>query len=201
MLSIFNVCWYNTAFPYDTNTANATFLWGINPTGNNTLPTYEFAISRIMLDPWESNAFKYAIGTEDITTAGVSRFLAVGVEYTGSKTAADNQWDVSDYYPTFQLTTSDAEVGVKRLTQAALSAYPNPVTTSTMIHCNLAQNGTIKLYNLKGELVNRFTVHAGQSSVAWNGTDLAGQRVASGIYVMSLAEGKNIHRASLFVTK
>jgi hypothetical protein len=79
-------------------------LIGVNPTGNGKLPTYEWAIQKDLLQPVESNTFKFSIGSEDnddYTYTDVC-FLAVGAEYTGPKQDwSGNPWDNPLYYPTF----------------------------------------------------------------------------------------------------
>jgi hypothetical protein len=65
--------------------------------------------------------------------------------------------------------------------------YPNPFNPRTKIAFNLPRRGelSLKVYNLRGELV-RTLIHevrpAGADFVIWDGTDAAGQAVASGIY-------------------
>ena len=72
--------------------------------------------------------------------------------------------------------------------------YPNPFNPSTTIHYILGKPGytTLKVYNLVGKeirtLVNAHQT-AGEYSVAWDGKDNFGRRVASGVYVVTLESG------------
>jgi len=75
--------------------------------------------------------------------------------------------------------------------------YPNPFNATTEISYSLGQAGlaTLKIYNLKGELVN-VLVHdlqtAGGHRLTWDGKDLSGNPVSSGVYFMRLeASGQN----------
>jgi hypothetical protein len=70
--------------------------------------------------------------------------------------------------------------------------YPNPFNPSTTIQFDLPQPGqvTLKVYNLRGELVqtlvDAFTV-SGYHRVQWDGRTADGNQATSGIYVVRLA--------------
>lgn len=70
-----------------------------------------------------------------------------------------------------------------------MAVYPNPFNpTTTVKFANLPKqaNGSVKVFNLRGELVS--TLHAGEfgekSQFVWNGTDNNGASVASGVYMI-----------------
>ncbi len=70
--------------------------------------------------------------------------------------------------------------------------YPNPFNPSTTISYQLPATGKTRLdiYNVRGQLVRTLIdaeQEAGYHSVVWNGTDNAGQSVASGIYFYRLS--------------
>ncbi len=70
--------------------------------------------------------------------------------------------------------------------------YPNPFNPSTTISYQLPASGPVRLdiYNVRGQLVRTLIdaeQEAGYHSVVWNGTDNAGQSVASGIYFYRLS--------------
>ncbi len=64
--------------------------------------------------------------------------------------------------------------------------YPNPFNPTTTIAMSLPveSDWTLKIYNVAGQLVNEFTGHnaAGTVNVEWDGTNVNGETVASGIY-------------------
>ncbi|MEA3476180.1 MAG: T9SS type A sorting domain-containing protein, partial [Candidatus Cloacimonadota bacterium] len=83
--------------------------------------------------------------------------------------------------------------------------YPNPFSGSTKIFFNLAtclrqttarqakshKSLQIKIYNVKGKLVKQFSISNSignncQSSIKWDGTDMNGNRLPSGIYFYRL---------------
>jgi hypothetical protein len=66
-------------------------------------------------------------------------------------------------------------------------AAPNPFSTSTTIAFSMASPGRVSLeiYNVEGRLVRTLVdgyVEAGPHTIAWDGTDSSGSRVARGIY-------------------
>ena len=67
--------------------------------------------------------------------------------------------------------------------------YPNPFNPSTRISFDLIESGhsTMIIYNLLGKriniLINR-TMDAGHHRVEWNGLDMSGQPVSSGVYFL-----------------
>lgn len=75
------------------------------------------------------------------------------------------------------------------------AAYPNPFNPTTSIQYYLPMNKEISLsvYNMRGELVNTLVdnqyMSAGTHNVVWNGTDMHGAPVATGVYVYTLTYG------------
>ncbi len=75
------------------------------------------------------------------------------------------------------------------------AAYPNPFnpTTSISYSLPLAKEVSLKIYNVRGELVNVLVdnqrVEAGTHNVVWNATDMMGAPLATGVYVYTLTYG------------
>ncbi|RMD88029.1 MAG: T9SS C-terminal target domain-containing protein [Calditrichaeota bacterium] len=73
--------------------------------------------------------------------------------------------------------------------------YPNPFNPSTTISYQIPRAGYVSLiiYDLNGrkieELVNKYQ-NAGSYTVQWDGKDLSGRPVASGIYIYKISAGK-----------
>ncbi|MCD6328921.1 MAG: choice-of-anchor D domain-containing protein [Candidatus Cloacimonetes bacterium] len=71
--------------------------------------------------------------------------------------------------------------------------FPNPFSNTTMIKfskpvgCN--ENTTIKVYNLIGQLVTETQLEPMQNSYTWDGTDLLGNEVSSGVYFYKVQNG------------
>jgi hypothetical protein len=75
------------------------------------------------------------------------------------------------------------------------NAYPNPFKLETTIPYSLKEAGNIRIeiYNLKGQLIWKTTDYrakAGRYETAWNGKDLNGKQVSTGIYLYRMIAGK-----------
>ncbi len=78
---------------------------------------------------------------------------------------------------------------------ALLDAYPNPFGLNTTIPYTLKAAGDVKIdiYNVKGQVVWSSNVHqekAGFFTVPWQGQDMNGKAVSSGIYYYRMTSGK-----------
>lgn len=87
--------------------------------------------------------------------------------------------------------------GDSKLNNSLLSNYPNPFTTSTNIAVTFENPGyyTLNIYDINGNLVKSlFNGNISKSSVvpfAWDGSDNAGIKVGSGMYIYRLT-GNNV---------
>lgn len=83
---------------------------------------------------------------------------------------------------------SDATTPNEKMTKDNVYAYPNPVTpdyTGYITVVGLSYNADVKIVTSNGTLVNQGRSTGG--SYRWNGCDLKGKRVASGIYMVEAA--------------
>jgi len=82
---------------------------------------------------------------------------------------------------------SGADEVILPIVTALKSNYPNPFNPSTTIGFDMAREGrvSIDIYNIKGQKVKTLTNDSygvGRYSVVWNGDDLNGRSVGSGVY-------------------
>ncbi|MBM3238485.1 T9SS type A sorting domain-containing protein [Candidatus Poribacteria bacterium] len=111
---------------------------------------------------------------------------------------------------THQLTVTIVSRVIPKVSKL-LQNYPNPFNPETWIPYNLAPSAvvTIKIYDVTGQLVK--TLHLGQkeagvyqeksSAAYWNGTNDAGEKVASGVYFYTLEGGSFRATKKLMVLK
>ena len=84
--------------------------------------------------------------------------------------------------------------------------YPNPFNPSTRISFDLVEPGqtTLIIYNLLGKriniLINR-VINSGHHRVEWNGLDMSGQPVSSGVYFYELRSEKYIARKKMLLLR
>jgi len=91
-------------------------------------------------------------------------------------------------------------------TSLHIVSYPNPFNSSTNISFFITDytelNGLteIKIYNIKGELINTLTKQIGKTGeckIIWNGKDDYRKDIQSGIYLYQLKIGKNVHSGKI----
>ena len=101
----------------------------------------------------------------------------------------------SDEVEEFGPITCDYGEGAPPTSFALMQNYPNPFTDQTTICYDLPTDTrvSIKVYNVAGQLVRCLVddfVEAGSHQIVWDGRDLAGNPLASGVYIYRLdAEG------------
>jgi hypothetical protein len=85
--------------------------------------------------------------------------------------------------------------------------YPNPFNPVTTIHFNIedpAAVTSLKVYNLKGQLVRTLIdaqLTAGDHQQSWDGQDDAGNSVSSGVYLYRLQNGNSITMKKMVLSK
>jgi hypothetical protein len=92
-------------------------------------------------------------------------------------------------------TLTDVEIPEAEVLRTSLQAnFPNPFNPQTRIEFTLAAPCPVRLdvFDAKGQLVRTLvdeTRPAGRHGETWDGTDLAGRRMASGLYFYRLRAG------------
>ena len=87
-----------------------------------------------------------------------------------------------------------------------LENYPNPFKNSTTIRYQIpggkVHNSSIKIYNLKGQLVKNFdNLTTSRGKIIWNGVDNFGKPLKSGIYFYSIGKDKKNIRKMILISK
>lgn len=84
--------------------------------------------------------------------------------------------------------------------------YPNPFNPSTNIRYSLPQASNVKVevFNMLGQLVNTIVnqyQQAGTYNVVWNGNDLSGNQVSTGVYVYKLSTDNFVSAKKMILVK
>lgn len=87
-----------------------------------------------------------------------------------------------------------------------LAAAPNPFVSSTAIRCRMISTGPVDLgvYSVEGRLLKVLmdgTDEVGEHVVTWDGTDLQGERVPSGLYLVRLRTAARTDARSLILLR
>ncbi len=113
--------------------------------------------------------------------------------------------DTSDHYLIKTGSTFD-DTEVPPTLTLGIRNYPNPFNPSTTISYSVPDNGdvTITIYNAKGQLVNTLVneyKNKGNYQVIWNGRDIKGNSVASGLYFTRLVSGGETVKNKMLLMK
>lgn len=102
--------------------------------------------------------------------------------------------------------THNEDIFLQPLEFALHQNFPNPFNPETVIPYQLAKRAPVllEIYNILGQrvatLVNEVQ-KAGRYSLAWNGRDKGGNRVASGIYIYRLKAGTYVETRKMVLTR
>jgi len=102
-------------------------------------------------------------------------------------------------------SASDDDTVFVPVVTALRANYPNPFNPTTTVVFDMARAGHVSLevYNVKGQLVRVLAnggYDAGRHSVVWNGDDLSGRSVGSGVYFYRMTtEGYSTVRKMLLM--
>jgi len=139
-------------------------------------------------------------GTDSFFAEIPAQPMGTEVLYYISATDSSGRWEKNPYIGAPDPYSFDVVPGtgvpepvVERL--AIRQNSPNPFNPSTKIQFEVPADGrvTLTVYSASGRkvatLIDR-EIPAGPHAVAWNGTDDAGQAVASGVYLFRLEQGE-----------
>jgi hypothetical protein len=197
----------NPSSPYTLETN----LWAaMQPNGNDTFPTYEFAIDKSLMDPFMMSMFQFAIGSEDNDDMIYSdaTYIVVGAEFTGAKSdGCGCAWDNPLYYPTFTLVSKTGPPLNSSFRNNALvygrnleiNAYPNPFNLSTTLFYTIEDHGLLRIFDLKGQLLRHFFLDGKTGSIVWDGSMHNGSKAVPGTYVAQLRSRKQIQTLKLII--
>lgn len=139
------------------------------------------------------SAAGYGLGDHTVALADpMGCFDPITVTCSSRLSKAEVEWEAAD-----ALWAGSTKATVRGDVPAAtmlLGNYPNPFNPSTTIRYALSASTrvSVRVYNMLGqEIATLFdgVQNAGEQSVVWNGTNKAGQSVASGLYVYRVQAG------------
>ena len=90
--------------------------------------------------------------------------------------------------------------------ETPLSAFPNPFNSAVSIRFHLPETQEVELtvYNMAGQVVKvleQTPLPAGWHDRSWQGEDLAGREVASGIYLYRLKTAGRVHDGKIALVR
>ena len=93
---------------------------------------------------------------------------------------------------------------VEFVNSVIVSTYPNPFSSSVNIEIKSSTKQTIsvKVYNLKGQLVNTLgQANITSENLTWNGRDINNKAVANGVYYLRVKQGQQVLNKKVVLIK
>jgi hypothetical protein len=168
-----------------------TELLGYNVFRNTSadINTSSLLNSRIIAATNSSQEHTYSLLDNELTTDNTYFYWLESVDMDGSSTLHGPV--------TLFFSISDPETPNPNIPTATtlFAAYPNPFNPQTTLSFRLktGAQSNLNVYNVKGELIKRLfngPLAAGTYRWSWDGTDLNGKQVGSGVYYYRLDAGK-----------
>ena len=163
--------------------------------------TLQWILSEI--DPGAAfHVLRREVGAGDYRELDGSGLESQGLSYTFTDRTCEPgmrltyRVDVSDAQGHRALFESE-EIAIPAFRLALFQNYPNPFNPTTTIRFELPEKGKVRLaiYDCAGKEIVRLLDGeraAGRSEVAWDGRDLSGRPVSSGVYFYRLSAGKQV---------
>ena len=167
---------------------------GAAPSGDYTYTGYLFYSSTDIID---SDGFGFTkLGT--IQGAGIAEEWRGYYADAGVAVGENDMWTVDGIYREDGTLITGSMAADERslpVSFALYQNYPNPFNPVTTIKYELPNDLyiTINIFNIRGEKVTELVSGvqtAGYHQVIWNGKNLSGKSVSSGIYIYSLSAGE-----------
>ena len=165
-----------------TDISNAVLISGLlDPTNSSSEHSYDFVDSGIQ----ENGSYYYWLYAQELTGVGT---------YHGPVQIIVEGFGGTPETPDIPLST-----GIKNI-------FPNPFNPSTTISYQLKSPArvTLEVFNARGQLVNSFSrEHSapGNYTMPFNGTDLRGRQLSSGVYQVRMSAGNDISTQRVVLMK
>ena len=120
----------------------------------------------------------------------IDREVVNGREYFYWLETIENDGTKEVFGPVSVVYTSDGDdVPITMTTMS--SAYPNPMNLGTIANFEIAvkdnETAELRIYNIRGQVVRSYeNIPAGHQTVIWDGRDVNGREVSSGVYFYRL---------------
>jgi len=145
-----------------------------------------------------------AAGSYTITLVDPPGCFAPAVVACGPASKMDREWE--DFDVLWNDGTTDSQLNTPPAETRILGNYPNPFNPTTAISYQLSADSwvALRIYNTLGEevatLINEYQV-AGYKSATWNGRNITGSPVASGVYIYRLSVGGQVQTGRMLLMK
>jgi len=116
------------------------------------------------------------------------------------------EYDGNNFFgPVSAKISDDNDVPTLPNNTELIAIYPNPFNgnIATNIEVRVKENETsqLSIYNLKGQLVRKEKLVAGEHTIVWNGLDNSGKRCSNGIYFVQMKSATYFKTSKVLLMK
>ncbi|MCK4695967.1 MAG: T9SS type A sorting domain-containing protein, partial [Candidatus Cloacimonetes bacterium] len=211
-------------YVHEVNVGNTIFRI-YNDDGDGGLPgpafISQFAITGSLVDGWntipipESEQQEFSEGSFYLAILEITNPSVIGLDsnsFSNSYTDESGTWELFTDGNFMMRAIVDPNPGsgageeITPIPEISISNYPNPFNPETTINLYLpfAGQAELKIYNVKGELVNALLdgyLEAGSTTIIWDGSDSNGKLVSSGLYMYTLETKKQTVSKKMILLK
>ncbi|MFC1898577.1 carboxypeptidase regulatory-like domain-containing protein [Candidatus Cloacimonadota bacterium] len=175
--------------------------------------TYQFSSPNVILqwqEPVGPGLTEYKVYRDGTEIANISAMLYIDP----SVPSGVYTYHVTAMYGTYEsvpsneveVTVTGTDPGSMPLVNKLNGNYPNPFNPSTIINYSVGDQGHvfIEVFNIKGEKVTILrdgVMEPGNYSVTWDGRDINGNSVSSGVYFYKMKAGKFVSTKKMILMK
>lgn len=194
----------SSSVPYDNGThgtINVSYPDVIKNVGNGAYPFLKYS-TLDTANGWAANAF---LGTVPNGNLNPSKVVFIGFPFESIYVDSVRNELMKSILIFFDITINVDEEKTE-YDFNLYQNYPNPFNPTTSLKFSLKNESKVKLiiYGILGNIINVLVDEnrsAGSHTVYWNGKDLTGNRVASGIYLYRLEAGDYIQTKKMALMK
>jgi parallel beta-helix repeat protein len=158
-------------------------------------PEADAAGYRIYYGGYTGYSFENSVDAGNVTsyvfTPSIPVCTLAVTAYDNSADGADDMYDGNESWFS-EIVVGNTGIRDKRLMKESsfcIQAAPNPFNSLTRLSYNAAGPAKLCIYDIKGALINRFTIKGRAGQIVWDGRDMRNGSVPVGIYFARMTGG------------
>jgi hypothetical protein len=149
--------------------------------------------SQDVMNAVNSEIYSVALASAEVING---EFIRLPFELLADQQTVTIDLKVNGLSSHYEIDSQELEMGDVPLANALLGNYPNPFNPVTKIKLSVSETATpvsVKVYNIKGQLVRSLfqgNLNSGYHNLEWNGRDNNNQPAGSGVYFYRVQIGE-----------
>lgn len=175
-----------TSFTAEAKNGKVELAWKTASEVNNshfTIYRNDIAIGTVEGAGTSTETNNYAFTDDQVVPSGIYIYVLADVDYSGKETRYANQ-----------AITIELNEDISDMTFYLSDAYPNPFNPTTTLNYGLPETSdiTLNIFDIMGRKIREWNISSqqpGWHKLAWDGKDMNGNIVSTGVYIYCLQAG------------